>query len=192
MCWWKPADKLIKSAILTLSLSLGACAQFKSQPSVELPLLPAQSWDAKFQMNQSASIAPQKTALLLALVKLEDSLEINVLSNLGQRLLQLKYDKNGIHSTKHWPDITLPAETILKQLQAALWPTEILEAHYPEEWGIEDSDCMRHITYRQQRLLSVDYCAQNKGDNDRLGGARIEDLQNGIVIDIKTHELVPL
>lgn len=192
MCWWKPADKLFNSAILILSLSLGACAHFRSQPNIELPLLPVESWDARFQMNQSAAIAQQKTALLLALVKFEDSLEINVLSNLGQRLLQLKYDKSGVHIKKHWPDITLPETTILRHLQAALWPAEILKAHYPEGWGVESSDCKRHISYRQERLLSVDYCAQNKRHNDRLGSARIEDLQNGIVIDIKTHELVPL
>ena len=172
MYWWKPADKRFNSALAIALLSLTACAPLRPQSDAQLPLLPADSWDSTFQLNQSAAIKGQRNALLLVLIKRKDTLEVNVLSSLGQRLLQLTHDTNGLRTVEHWPEITLPADTMLRQLQAALWPIETLRAHYPAPWKVKESDCQRHITYRQTLLLTVNYCAHQQGDHHhRLEGA---------------------
>lgn len=190
MFWWKPVGKLFN---LVTTLSLIACTHVTLHPKVKLPLLPADSWDSRFQLNQSIIISGQDGALLLALVKQEGSLEITILSNLGQRLVQLRHDGDGIQMIKHWPNIILPAEAIIRQLQVSLWPIDILNQTYTKEWSITDSQCQRNITYRQELVLTVNYCDHAEGStSQRLLGARIDDHRSGFSINIKTHELAPL
>ncbi|WP_299776288.1 DUF3261 domain-containing protein [uncultured Pseudoteredinibacter sp.] len=190
MFWWKLVGKLFS---LVTTLSLIACTHTSLLQTAQLPLLPADSWNAKFQLNQSITISGKDGALLLALVKKEDSLEVTILNNLGQRLVQLSHTGLGVRLTKHWPDITLPADAITRQLQASLWPIDILTQFYSEGWSVKESKCQRDISYRQDLILTVNYCAYAEGStSQRLLGARIEDHKSGLSIDIETHELTPL
>lgn len=153
---------------LVAMLALAGCATTRTLPTSPLPeprLAPA-TLGATISVAQrlrfeTATAPDGATPGIDAQLEVDaDSLRLAGIA-MGQRVLTLQWDGHELASQRHpqLPPQVDPAR-VLRDIQYAYWPGDVLRRALPPGWSLDDGDDLRTLRHGQRTLLSIRYTAQ--------------------------------
>jgi len=151
---------------LLLAVNLAGCAALpapETAPPVELPpLLPPATLGASHDAQQilRAAFGEHEVVLRSVVHATPDQIEMVILTALGQRAISVNWNgKDWKVETAPMVPATLRPESLLADLQLALWPLATLQAAYhPAGWEVtEPGGGVRRLRHDGKLIAEVDY-----------------------------------
>jgi hypothetical protein len=158
---WRRLCRVVKPALATTMLLLGACATTPPQARLGLKLAPAAlGTSISVQQHLKVERGGRTDDLDVALQVEPDAIDVVGLA-FGQRVLTLHYDGKELTSWRH---VMLPsqvrAEDVLEDMQLTLWPAEAVAAALPRGWRIAEQGAGRTLYLDNEPIMQISYSGQ--------------------------------
>ena len=159
--------------ILSLAVTLAACAQAPVQPSrLQMPVLrlSPESLGATVSLAQRLTVQELPDGAAQEWPKersLEAQLEIETgelrlaAFAMSQRVLLLRWDGHKLEVKRHaLLPAAVDANRVLRDIQLVYWPLAAVQAALPEAWTVEDSGAQRRLLHAGEIEVQIVYAGE--------------------------------